>query len=522
MAGQAASGIESDGAGGSAAFSHGPVAGTSQDDPNAGVWTNYFGTRAGFARGSNVSVTFKVWGTMAGYTGWPGAMMNSMVGPWHRNMIDGAAYMSCEGTINNGNAVPGPQNFSNWADADPTGGPGWAGDNASPYLPISWGADWEAANDKATALTVRATLGDTKGVRIEYKTAGAADWIVLGDTREIWGGASAQCFLGWIAMAGKCVIDDIVVETSATVTNKPTPNDPANFNGALFFEDFSNFCPLAYLYPMGHMKAENVAKAIDIGNGDKAFMTNIGYLSNPTAYQWNAWTFSITNGIPTTVGLPTSASYKWSWIRGNNLRATCTAWADKTKPNSAQFPTRSAVNFGFYGNGATATPTDPTFRGYWGGTGGHGWATIGGEFQVGNGMRLVEGNWAGTSTVVPPEGFLNDTVNQGTTFLNAWTNAIDKAHAVHFRVTLGNTRGAMVEWSMDPAGGWTVAGDTRGVRGATYGAGANEALFLGFSSNVTAGLFDDVSIEDDTHRLPEPPTWTPRPNAVEGQNWSVY
>jgi hypothetical protein len=120
-----------------------------------------------------------------------------------------------------------------------------------------------------------------------------------------------------------------------------------------------------------------------------------------------------------------------------------------------------------------------------------------------------DNSWGGTTAVSPILTLFND----------AWTSATSKATALRVRVTLGNQKGAMLEFSKDLGQTWTVDVDMRNSTEAVND--SPDGIYPGFSFvHGTSGVpsfIDDLLIEDNVAPTPTP---TPVPSAA--QHWDIH
>jgi len=427
----------------------------------AGVWSPHITTATSYARGNNLCLTFKwwfdappgvyeaQWGTALGTFGL--SEVQATADPNSSNM-SGIDVLYWNGdAADNHNFIPafGSGRFAgNW------------GALPSNNLPILGGVirdDLLHAQTSNTAVTVRVWMGPTSGCRVEYKPAGASSWTCIGDNRNVWGGTAANVWVGLFALYGKQYMDDVTLENGGTAPALPNQN----FMGALYYENCGTlngpvqFAPSAQLSPIGHYDRNSNATVADAGGGDLCLKNeNLGQY-------WGSWFSGEANA-------PTGGSF----ARGNNLRVSCMAWR-----GAVDSTVTTALNFGFH-------------KAYWEQTHQTSSAMIGHPANENGGMGLVESAWPGSYPT------LEGTSNNGVLWTDAWRRARNKDHAVHFRITLGNTTGAMLEWSLDGIT-WTSGGDDR----ETGGDAAASGLIIRWSTGMAATFVDEIVVENSVNQF---------------------
>ena len=205
-----------------------------EDDAVCGCnWTGHLYSQATYDRGDNIRCTFCFWGDPAA-NNWPtpngatsGSAMDDSEGfgleaPWHDSVRDNAPWQSCEACT---------LMWYNWDKAG--NGPLWAhagrwGNNDFDASANFKTAIESAMPNKANALYVRITLGNTQGALYEYSTDGGMTWIEEVDQRDGMDVdapmTATDLMLGFIHIFRTHVfLDNIVVEDDNNVAPPPGP-----------------------------------------------------------------------------------------------------------------------------------------------------------------------------------------------------------------------------------------------------------------------------------------------------------
>jgi len=186
------------------------------------TWESSIITWDGFARGSNLRVTFKVWGDNT--RSWKGQTFpasTGLCGPWHSSYFDQASYHTLEAGL-----------WYWWNeftfDENRT-----FGQREIPDLD-AFSTAWVKALSKTSSLTVRVTLGNSTGAMFEWHDG--QSWHTSVDTRETdvetyvsppgkKGHPGKNISIDPLAKVGFCpsnawlCIDDLVIENDAASTD---------------------------------------------------------------------------------------------------------------------------------------------------------------------------------------------------------------------------------------------------------------------------------------------------------------
>jgi len=203
-------GVEDPGDGDFAAFSHGPLNWTGGcDDWDYNIYSvNPIINRSPL----NTRTTFQVWWdpnfTVWNYAGGnPGAINNTTInGPYHNTKYPTDPASGVEGGCSGWNG--GGVNFQ-------LGSRAW-NDPANPRVP-NIEAAFIAAQDRASSIWIRSTLGPNNGSDLEMSTDGTTFTMEADEKEAVDGlpapnGPSAQLYLGWHSRMSKVYIDNILVE----------------------------------------------------------------------------------------------------------------------------------------------------------------------------------------------------------------------------------------------------------------------------------------------------------------------
>jgi len=232
--------------------------GGDEDNSDCGCnWSGHLYSIPTFGRGDDIRCTFCFWGNPV-TVDWPtpngavlgqGAMDDSegagLQAPWHLGELPGQPYNSCEACM------------LMWYNVDKAGsGPLWAhagrwGDyaNSDSSAPFKTAIE-NAMPNKANALYIRVTLGNTQGALYEYSTDGAQTWIMEADRRDgVDAGApttAADLILGFHNVFSiHVLLDNIVVEDNnnialpaPTATPPPPTSTPNPNTGVTDWEEY--------------------------------------------------------------------------------------------------------------------------------------------------------------------------------------------------------------------------------------------------------------------------------------------
>lgn len=165
-------------------------------------WGDWIYSVATINRVENLAITYKVWqGVSEGWPNYPDQY--SFHGGWHNT--NSTVYSSMEAAVG-----------YVWSAITAAGGENGAHGLTDAHYLSGMQAAIDASVSKATATTVRITLGGTSGALWEYSTDNGANWNLGFDSRNVVGASTNVAnYIGFGAFDqqwGTAMIDDISVE----------------------------------------------------------------------------------------------------------------------------------------------------------------------------------------------------------------------------------------------------------------------------------------------------------------------
>lgn len=455
------SSIELIGAGDYAFYTEGPPGSSGNDH------TNWIYSNAYFPRGNNLRVTFKTWADPSKNTNWVGGnpIYSGIHGPWHKT-FGALIYSNPEAMIR----YWGAANAMNFAQD----GDGWTNGGASQIVGQAFWDALTTSTSKTNAITIRVVLGDVRGAACRWSPNGV-NFFTIQDTLDV-SGSNSGAYLGWGTYGGAVFVDDIVVETDTIAgTNTPTPSptpSPSPTPAPTPTVPPAATLPFVETWDSGSIDTNKWI--VRQSGGATVGLTNLGggdyALFNRGASSWAQNLYS-----------------NVAFTRGQNLRCVFRVWGDPSTPdaNNNLFPNAASNNGPWHWT--NSGPSHATL------------AAAQSEWQ-GQPLRFEQRTW-------------DSGPKMSQAFRVAWAATNSKTNSLLIRVWLGNTNGAMIEWSTNHGATWTREDGTLPLQAEGGGVAATDnrennpsaadtTLYLGWGTLASVVYYDDIIVENDLNRVP--------------------